>query len=69
MSAGPQMGLVQVVTGIPVQEGIDQETAIILVQLQDIQENRSNNSGLEEIILAISNRNDLIYSTAISQYI
>jgi hypothetical protein len=55
------MDLVLAGTGILVQGGIDQEVIIILVQLPDIQENQSNNnSGLEEIILAISNSSDMM---------
>lgn len=50
MSAGPQMGLVLVGTGISVRGGIEDGVIITPVRLQDIQENPSN-SGLEEIIL------------------
>jgi hypothetical protein len=60
------MDLVLAGTEILAQGDIDQEVIITLVQVQDIQENQSNNnSGLEEIILAISNNSDMIYSTAI----
>jgi hypothetical protein len=62
MSVEPQTDLVLAGTEILVQGGIDQEAIITLVQRQDIQENQSNNnSGLEEIILAIINSSDMIY--------